>query len=153
MTKTEYAEYLQSEHWKRLRREAITDCPECFRCGIPRDLAREIYDQDLHVHHKRYNLWREDLSDLEVLCRRCHDIETHGGTRIRQAPGYPAPDLRQVISEPPCEVVVYRSGFGHPVIRQAAGVGELEDARIYLRQGDLPRLIRALVALERGRAE
>jgi hypothetical protein len=147
-----YRDYLQTEHWKQLRREAIRNRPECYRCGIPRELARKHYDQDLNVHHKRYHLWHETLSDLEVLCRRCHEIETTGATKLRQAPEYPAPELRQVVSEPPCEVIVFRDGFGFAVIRQAAGMGDLEDTSIYLRPSALPRLIRALASLERGRA-
>jgi len=86
MTKTEYANYLQSEHWRKLRREFIeASGNKCERCEIPRWLAEIAYDQDLHVHHKSYaNLGNESLDDLEVLCRRCHDIETFGRSELRE---------------------------------------------------------------------
>jgi ribosomal protein L37E len=39
------------------------------------------------VHHKTYkNLGKEALEDLEVLCRRCHDLETFGRTDLREMP-------------------------------------------------------------------
>ena len=79
MTKKQYAAYLCSEHWKELRSRVLLFQSSCERCMIPRWLAGIVYDQDLHVHHKTYaNLGHEVSADLEVLCRRCHDIETHG---------------------------------------------------------------------------
>ena len=42
------------------------------------------YDQDLHVHHKNYqNIGAELDSDLEVLCRRCHEVETFGESALQ----------------------------------------------------------------------
>jgi hypothetical protein len=80
VTKTEYRDYLCSEHWKMTRKSAIEASEgKCERCAMPRWLAEIVYDQDLHVHHKTYlNLGAEELEDLEVLCRRCHDIESNG---------------------------------------------------------------------------
>jgi hypothetical protein len=87
MTKTEYALYLQSPHWQTLRRELLEGQGYgawCARCDIPRWLAEIAYDQDLHVHHKTYeNLGAEENYDLEILCRRCHEIETFGRSELR----------------------------------------------------------------------
>jgi 5-methylcytosine-specific restriction endonuclease McrA len=86
MTKTEYAQYTQSEHWQQRRKQAIADAfNQCERCDLPRWIASLIYDQDLHVHHRNYqNLGDEQSEDLEVLCRRCHDIETFGRSDFRE---------------------------------------------------------------------
>jgi hypothetical protein len=80
MTKTEYAQYLASEDWRERRKKFIAEANnECERCDLPRWLASLVYDQDLHVHHLNYqNLGNEESDDLEVLCRRCHEIETFG---------------------------------------------------------------------------
>jgi len=86
MTKTEYAEYLQSEHWQQRRKLAIAAASrKCQRCDLPRWLASLVYDQDLHVHHLNYqNVGNEQPADLEVLCRRCHEIETFGRSGCRE---------------------------------------------------------------------
>jgi hypothetical protein len=84
-TKTEHAEYLQSDQWQQLRKRVIADYPFCERCTMPRWLAEIAYDQDLHVHHKTYrNRGKEKLEDLEVLCRRCHELETFGRSELRE---------------------------------------------------------------------
>jgi hypothetical protein len=64
----EYKRYLQSPQWKRLRRLAISSVDGfCQRCKQPK--------KDLEVHHKNYNNFgNEDLSDLEVLCKSCHEL-------------------------------------------------------------------------------
>lgn len=85
MTKMEYAQYLQGPHWQELRKEAIDDAgSKCERCELPRWLAEISYDQDLHVHHKSYrSRGNEQPEDLEVLCRRCHEVETFGRSELR----------------------------------------------------------------------
>lgn len=60
----EYRAYLQTEHWKSKRKEALSHygCI-CSKCNN--------YGND--VHHLTYErLWGERLSDLQVLCRDCH---------------------------------------------------------------------------------
>jgi hypothetical protein len=86
MTKTEYAQYIQSEWWQQRRKQAIAAADnECQRCWLPRWLASLVYDQDLHVHHLNYqNLGNEQPGDLKVLCRRCHEIETFGRSDFRE---------------------------------------------------------------------
>jgi hypothetical protein len=86
MTKTEYAEYLNSPRWKELRTTALNrDNNTCVRCEIPRWLAEIVYDQDLHVHHKSYaNLGLDgELNDLESLCARCHELEKYPRTSLK----------------------------------------------------------------------
>lgn len=84
MTKSEYAAYVQSESWQKLRKEYLEEFGECERCRLPRWLASIAYDQDLHVHHLSYkNLGNEDWCQLEALCRRCHELETFGRTELR----------------------------------------------------------------------
>ena len=83
MTKTEYAAYRSGEHWQNKRKQILSLRDFCERCGIPRWLARIVFDQDLHVHHRNYeNLGNEEDSQLEVLCRRCHEVETFGYSQL-----------------------------------------------------------------------
>lgn len=77
MTKSEYQTYLGSEHWLNFRKRILTDRNRCERCYLPRWLAELLYDQDLHLHHRNYaSRGHETDEDVEVLCRRCHEIET-----------------------------------------------------------------------------
>ena len=85
MKKGEYQQYLQSDHWRDLRKKVLRDCTGCEMCGVPRWLASIAYDQDLHLHHLTYaNLGKEDRNDLQVLCARCHEIETFGRSDLRR---------------------------------------------------------------------
>lgn len=84
MTKTEYAKYLQSEHWLTLRQKFLEFNNHCYECDIPRWLAELVYDQDLHVHHRHYSSrGRETNQDLEALCRRCHEVKTFGRSELK----------------------------------------------------------------------
>lgn len=86
MTRLEYQSYLQTEHWKTIRQDMLSEVDACQRCQLPRWLAELVYHQDLNVHHKHYrNLDREQFEDLEVLCRRCHEIQ-HWGVSMLRAP-------------------------------------------------------------------
>lgn len=64
-----YAEYLKSPHWDVLRSCVLArDGNRCVRCGS---------GKRLQAHHKFY---RDDwetakVSDLETLCRSCHEKE------------------------------------------------------------------------------
>lgn len=60
-----YEDYLKTEHWQRVRSEALTraeyKCQLCFA------------DNFLHVHHKTYERqWNELPNDITVLCDTCH---------------------------------------------------------------------------------
>ena len=68
--KTPYHEYLQSEHWQSIRKAALkaadNRCQLCYS------------DLRLEVHHRTYERRGcELLSDLTVLCHRCH-AQFHG---------------------------------------------------------------------------
>lgn len=63
-----YKQYLQSEHWKELRETKLMEsngrCQKCKRTS------------NLQVHHLTYDRKGcERLSDLMVLCERCHEKE------------------------------------------------------------------------------
>lgn len=59
-----YLLYLQSRYWKRLRKKVLARDKACVECG-------SIHE--LHVDHKRYpGFGMERLSDLQTLCRVCH---------------------------------------------------------------------------------
>ena len=59
--------YLNSDHWKNLRKEKLAQSPRCEKC--------KTY-LSLDVHHKEYrNLYDVSLKDLQTLCRLCHDKE------------------------------------------------------------------------------
>jgi HNH endonuclease len=79
VNKEEYREYISGEDWQKRRKQYLLSHPECSVCGISRWLSREIYKEDLHVHHVSYaRVGKEDDSDLRPLCKRCHEIETFG---------------------------------------------------------------------------
>jgi hypothetical protein len=61
-----YAEYLQTAEWRGRRDERIRLASfRCERCQAKRDLQ---------VHHVRYERLGAELdTDLEVLCRTCHE--------------------------------------------------------------------------------
>lgn len=83
MTKEEYRAYIASEDWQRRRKAHLQSIPSCRRCGLPRWLAITTYDQDLHLHHKNYeNVGHEKDEDLEALCRRCHELESFGVSKL-----------------------------------------------------------------------
>jgi hypothetical protein len=70
--------YLFSDHWKELRALALnTHGKICHAC---RATSR------LDVHHLRYrNIFDVQVSDLQILCRSCHDKE-HAVTPKRSKP-------------------------------------------------------------------
>ena len=70
MTKSEYAEYLRSDHWMAKRKEALDHYGR--QCTICDSKA------NLNIHHFTYaNIGRERLSELTVVCNGCHKL-LHG---------------------------------------------------------------------------
>lgn len=68
MTSQAYQSYIESDHWKQLRKEFETLNTFCAACGSL---------LDLDVHHRDYSrLWNEGLEDLVRLDRTCH-YSTH----------------------------------------------------------------------------
>lgn len=61
--------YLISPHWRQTRKKKIKIVgAKCQRC--------KRKDRPLDVHHKTYKrIGHERMSDLEVLCRECHDLK------------------------------------------------------------------------------
>lgn len=60
-----YEEYLQTEHWKSKRADALKfweyRCALCYAPG------------SLHVHHRNYHrLFAEQMNDVIVFCDDCH---------------------------------------------------------------------------------
>lgn len=74
-------EYLQSDHWKAIRVEALERAEyRCQVCNNP---------HGLDVHHRTYErVGKERLADLTVLCRKCHDL-FHGSKK--KSPTKPTP--------------------------------------------------------------
>ena len=72
-----YHDYLQSSIWKALRKEALERAG--WRCQVCNT------GKKLEVHHRCYPdvLGTEDVSDLTVLCQRCHALYTN---KVQKAP-------------------------------------------------------------------
>jgi len=64
------------EPWTSLRLERIeSDDEACVGCGLSREEHRDMYGQDLDVHHIEPTSQggeRYELDNLETLCRPCH---------------------------------------------------------------------------------
>lgn len=63
-----YANYINGEEWRKLRREKLiqraSTCELCWQPDVRND-----------VHHVWYrNLYDCSTGDLRVLCRQCHDL-------------------------------------------------------------------------------
>lgn len=62
----QYRKYLKSNDWKRKRLKKRSRRDRCAICGDTRHLD---------VHHLNYRNWTDvTMSDLRVLCRRCHEL-------------------------------------------------------------------------------
>lgn len=63
--KKNYQKYLLSKKWKSFRQKAFEFYGDnCGKCGSK---------YHLQVHHKTYrNIYKETLSDVIVLCDKCH---------------------------------------------------------------------------------
>ena len=66
MNKKKHQAYLQSKHWKEVKRKyARTHEYKCYVCGKRRKL---------HLHHRTYKrLGNERMSDLVYLCEKHHE--------------------------------------------------------------------------------
>ena len=65
--KAAYAEYLKSYHWQAMRPRALK------RAGHKCQVCAAVTSLD--VHHNDYSrLGGELMTDLVVLCRRCHEL-------------------------------------------------------------------------------
>lgn len=76
-----YREYLKSPDWQKKRAKKRSKSDRCAVCGDTRQLD---------VHHLNYRNWTDVvMSDLRVLCRRCHTVahELMGRGVIKFRPG------------------------------------------------------------------
>jgi len=62
-----YAEYLKTDHWQSVRKQALE------RAGHRCTLCAGTTSLDVH-HNSYFTLWHETPNDLTVLCRSCHGI-------------------------------------------------------------------------------
>ena len=70
-----YKEYLESEHWKKLREKVKQrDGYQCQDCGATPEELAQIDAAGLEVHHKFYDhlLMEEEIDDCITLCNFCH---------------------------------------------------------------------------------
>lgn len=78
MTKNEYARYLQSDHWKDLRRRCLEAAGgKCALC---------VRERFLQAHHRIYrdSPYETQLKDLLALCVYCH--ARHHGKKVNRCP-------------------------------------------------------------------
>jgi 5-methylcytosine-specific restriction endonuclease McrA len=70
LTAMAYQDYLHTPEWRALRERALEQAE--YRCQLCGAKGR------LELHHRNYhrNRGRERASDLTVLCRTCHGINT-----------------------------------------------------------------------------
>ena len=69
--RAEYKRYMRSDEWAAIRDVKLSIAAyECEKCG-----SRD----SLHVHHLTYDRFGGDerMTDLQVLCRPCHN-QAHG---------------------------------------------------------------------------
>lgn len=78
LRKRGYATYLLGRHWRKFRRRVILDRGgRCECCG---DMPAP---KQLQVHHRNYHrIGRERMSDVILLCGRCH-LSQHPGPASR----------------------------------------------------------------------
>lgn len=68
-TRAQYADYLQTDHWRGKRAQALAYYGnKCYLCGVDGDAAQ------IDIHHNDYSrLGGELMSDMIPLCRDCHE--------------------------------------------------------------------------------
>lgn len=65
---SELIEYRKTKHWKQLKKQYSTI--SCELCGAKRKKGKAFV-----LHHTHYNsLYNEQRGDLQILCRRCHNL-------------------------------------------------------------------------------
>lgn len=77
----DYAAYLQSAHWSRIREIVFRrDSYKCQRCGKAHNWVTSTSFNALHCHHITYDRRGEELlDDLVTLCASCHKaVHTDG---------------------------------------------------------------------------
>lgn len=69
--------FYSSSAWQKQRKyKMISENYKCNRCGgVAEDVHHKITLTELNVNDYEVSL---DLDNLECLCRKCHNKETHG---------------------------------------------------------------------------
>lgn len=78
MTKEQYREYLQSDHWDQVKAQYKKEY--CELCG-----ARE----QLQLHHLSYVFYHEEEKHVATLCDKCHKathFDEYGNRLAQQNP-------------------------------------------------------------------
>jgi hypothetical protein len=75
MDKKSYSKYRASKEWQAKRKEKLKEANyQCEKCGTAKNL---------NVHHLNYaHLGFEDLDELVVLCKKCHE-QIHENDNIK----------------------------------------------------------------------
>jgi 5-methylcytosine-specific restriction endonuclease McrA len=82
-----YPEYLQTEHWHKVRDRALRRAG--YRCQLGAS-----HKGKLHVHHRTYeNRGCEEDKDVIVLCEDCH-AKHHG--KVANGPSRPTTNVISV---------------------------------------------------------
>lgn len=86
MGRIRYEEYLGSSRWQAKRQIALAAATyKCQKCGFFTPKGK-----GLHVHHLTYrNLGDEPVSDLQVLCKRCHMLRHNPQSKPAKNPRRP----------------------------------------------------------------
>jgi hypothetical protein len=93
----DYAAYRESEHWQRMRQEALQHARyACEECGSP---------SQLEVHHHTYvRLGKERPGDLRVLCKEHHSAKH---SLAKEEPGAALLAARLAVGMDPVEEAEY----------------------------------------------
>ena len=82
-------------HWRSIQIAAHARDRGCRLCGA---------DAGLEVHHRTYARWGcEQLDDVTVLCRSCHDLFTGAQMRRRDERRRPPPQGRMILACEPSQ--------------------------------------------------
>jgi hypothetical protein len=110
----QHKDYYKTPHWKKYIKELLDpDTCHCELCLAPRwkhfkTKPRRI-NRVFTIHHKHYNsLYKEKREDVQILCRRCHNL-CHDILRMRRDAVFVA-DLQDVVQE----YFTYEGGYGGP---------------------------------------
>lgn len=76
MNRDEYRQiYLSSTHWRVFRATTLAERKKCEKCGLSDKCSLIFYRSSLDLHHISYdNLGNEKPTDVQVLCRGCHEL-------------------------------------------------------------------------------
>lgn len=99
-----YSEQLKSHKWQKKRLEVLSrDNFTCCKCGDT--------ETELHVHHLKYigNPIESDISDLETLCKHCHQYFTFFNNNLIYIHSLNNEDLIKTHKLKGCLIVEFKS--------------------------------------------